>query len=114
MKKNRRRINIKRDYAINRKDEYRLCSSALKARRSGIIKCNAVEAARKAIVRESKRIGFLHIIPTAKRAITAKSVGVRMGKGKGSIKEWGYLVQAGDIIFKSNKSIGFIGGVKKI
>jgi len=37
--------------------------------------------------------------------ITRKSTGVRMGKGKGRVSEWGFVVRAGRIIFRVSEEV---------
>jgi len=72
----------------------------LKAFESGIISSRQIEAARQAIVRKIKRKGkiFIKIFPDL--PITAKSTGVRMGKGKGQISHWGSRVRGGTVLFE--------------
>ena len=63
-----------------------------------------IEAARVAMTRYMKRGGkvWINIFPHMPR--TAKPIGVRQGKGKGSVEEWVAVVKEGKIMFE-------IGGV---
>lgn len=72
----------------------------LKAAEAGIIGARQLEAARQAITRKIKRKGkvFIKIFPDL--PITAKSTGVRMGKGKGQISHWGARVRGGTVLFE--------------
>lgn len=72
----------------------------LKACEAGIISSKQIEAARQAIVRKIKRKGklFIRIFPYL--PITAKSTGIRMGKGKGQISHWGARVRGGTVLFE--------------
>ena len=72
----------------------------LKAIESGIITFKQIEAARQAIVRKIKRKGkvWIKIFPDV--PITAKSTGVRMGKGKGQVSHWGAKIKGGTVLFE--------------
>lgn len=72
----------------------------LKAKNSGIINAKQIEAARKCIVRKNKKKikVWIKIFPCL--PITAKSTGVRMGKGKGQFSHWGARVRGGTILFE--------------
>lgn len=72
----------------------------LKAVESGIISSRQIEAARQAIVRKIKRKGKIWIRIFPYLPITAKSTGVRMGKGKGKISYWGARVRGGEVLFE--------------
>ena len=75
-------------------------SYGLKAESIGRIKANQIEAARKTIVRETRKTGKLWIRVFPDRPFTQKGAEVGMGKGKGDPK--GYLVEVlpGRIIFE--------------
>nr|YP_010241699.1 ribosomal protein L16 [Rhizosolenia setigera]QTI82387.1 ribosomal protein L16 [Rhizosolenia setigera]WAQ69950.1 ribosomal protein L16 [Rhizosolenia setigera]WAQ69986.1 ribosomal protein L16 [Rhizosolenia setigera]WAQ70022.1 ribosomal protein L16 [Rhizosolenia setigera]WAQ70058.1 ribosomal protein L16 [Rhizosolenia setigera] len=75
-------------------------SFGLKAIKSGLIKANQLEATRQVIRRKLKRKGKLWIKIFPYTPMTSKSVGVRMGKGKGSINYWCYKVKTGTILFE--------------
>lgn len=72
----------------------------LKAKNSGIINAKQIEAARKAIVRKTKRKikVWIKIFPDI--AITSKPTGVRMGKGKGQFSHWGARIRGGTVLFE--------------
>jgi large subunit ribosomal protein L16 len=72
----------------------------LKAVESGIISSRQIEAARQAIVRKIKRKGKVWIRIFPYLPVTAKSTGVRMGKGKGKISHWGARVRGGEVLFE--------------
>ncbi len=73
----------------------------LKVLKSGVISSTVLEAARKAIKRKLKKKKLnLKIDAFANLPVTSKSLGIRMGKGSGSIKNWVFLAKEGRIIFK--------------
>ena len=76
----------------------------LQAKEGAWITNNQIEAARVAMTRYMKRGGkvWINIFPHMPR--TAKPIGVRQGKGKGSVEEWVAVVKEGKIMFE-------IGGV---
>ena len=68
------------------------------------IKSNQIEAARVAMTRYIKRGGKVWIKIFPDKPVTAKGLGVRMGKGKGSTEYWVAVVKPGRVMFE-------IGGV---
>ena len=64
------------------------------------IKSNQIEAARIAMTRYIKRGGkvFIKIFPD--KPVTGKPIGVRMGKGKGSLDCWVAVVKPGRVMFE--------------
>lgn len=74
----------------------------LKILDNGIISSVVLEAARRSITRKLKRLGNLKINGFSHIPITAKSLGVRMGKGVGSISGWVFPVKRGRILFELN------------
>nr|YP_009329934.1 ribosomal protein L16 [Didymosphenia geminata]API83121.1 ribosomal protein L16 [Didymosphenia geminata] len=72
----------------------------LKSMESGILSSKQIEAARQAIARKIKRKGKLWIRIFPDLPITAKSTGVRMGKGKGQFSHWGARVRGGTVLFE--------------
>lgn len=78
----------------------------LKAIGRGWISARQIEAARKKITFMTKRSGkyWIRIFPN--KPITSKPVGVKMGSGKGEIKEYVATVLPGTILFE-------LGGVTK-
>lgn len=92
----------------------------LKALTFGCLTSEMLEAARRSITRRLKRSGRLKINAFAYVPVTAKSLGVRMGKGVGSLSNWVFPVRPGRILFElSNVSfdlakVSLIGASKKL
>jgi len=89
----------------NRGKSYRANSLAfgtygLKALELGRINSRQIEAGRVALSRTMKRTGKIWIRVFPDKPLTAKPVGVRMGKGKGSVEEWVMNIKPGRIIFE--------------
>ena len=89
----------------NRGKAYRGSSLAfgtygLKALELGRINSRQIEAGRVALTRTMKRTGKVWIRVFPDKPLTAKPVGVRMGKGKGSVEEWVMNIKPGRIIFE--------------
>lgn len=59
-----------------------------------------LEAGRRAIVRQMKRLGYLWIRVFPQTPVTSKPNEVRMGKGKGSVDRWVAQVKKGQIIYE--------------
>ena len=72
----------------------------LKAVTRGQITAREIEAARRAFTRaiQRKRQIFIRVFPD--KPITEKALGVRMGKGKGSVEYWVCPIQPGKILFE--------------
>jgi len=68
--------------------------------RPGLVKANALESARLAIIRKakSKQINMIK----AQIAVTKKPLGTRMGKGKGKVDHYVANVKAGKLMFEFN------------
>lgn len=64
------------------------------------IKSNQIEAARVAMTRYIKRGGKVWIKIFPDKPITAKGLGVRMGKGKGATEYWVAVVKPGRVMFE--------------
>jgi large subunit ribosomal protein L16 len=77
-------------------------SFALKTLDMYWISARQIEAARQAITREMKRQGKLWIRIFPDRPVTAKGLGVRMGKGKGTPESWAARVSPGRILFEAD------------
>jgi large subunit ribosomal protein L16 len=77
-------------------------SFALKTLDQYWISARQIEAARQAITREMKRQGKLWIRIFPDRPVTAKGLGVRMGKGKGTPESWAARVSPGRILFEAD------------
>ena len=72
----------------------------LKAVGRGWISARQIEAARKKITHVTKRSGKYWIRVFPDKPITSKPVGVKMGSGKGEIKEYVATVLPGKILFE--------------
>jgi large subunit ribosomal protein L16 len=81
-------------------------SYGLKALTPERITARQIEAARRAITREMKRLGQLWIRIFPDVPVTDKPAEVRMGKGKGAPEYWACRVKPGRIMFE-------IGGVSE-
>jgi len=83
-KKIRKRVraNNLKDFRTNTLKNFKF---GLKILDNGVISSVVLEAARRSITRRLKRLGNLKINGFSNVPITAKSLGVRMGKGVGSI-----------------------------
>ena len=77
-------------------------SFALKTLDQYWITARQIEAARQAITREMKRQGKLWIRIFPDRPVTAKGLGVRMGKGKGTPEYFAARVSPGRILFEAD------------
>ena len=77
-------------------------SFALKTLDMYWISARQIEAARQAITREMKRQGQLWIRIFPDRPVTAKGLGVRMGKGKGTPEYFAARVSPGRILFEAD------------
>ena len=72
----------------------------LKAVTRGQITAREIEAARRAFTRAIQRKGQIFIRVFPDKPITEKALGVRMGKGKGSVEYWVCPIQPGKILFE--------------
>lgn len=88
---------VKLEFKLNR---LKFGTVGLKAAESGVINSKQIEAARQAIVRKIKRKGKIWIRIFPNLPISAKSTGVRMGKGKGQFSHWAAKVRGGTVIFE--------------
>ena len=64
------------------------------------IRSNQIEAARVAMTRYIKRGGKVWIKIFPDKPVTAKGLGVRMGKGKGATDYWVAVVKPGRVMFE--------------
>lgn len=74
----------------------------LKAMEAGKLKFKHIEACRKTLKRGLRKKGALWIRVFTWAPVTKKSVGLRMGKGKGGIAYWIAPIKKGQIIFEIN------------
>jgi large subunit ribosomal protein L16 len=72
----------------------------MKAVERGWLSSRQIEAARKAIVKFTKRGGKVWIRAFPDKPVTKKALGVRMGSGKGDIHEYVSVIRPGRIIFE--------------
>ena len=72
----------------------------LKAVTRGQITAREIEAARRAFTRAIQRKGQIFIRVFPDKPITEKALGVRMGKGQGSVEYWVCPIQPGKILFE--------------
>lgn len=74
----------------------------LKSLESARMTSRQIESARKVIRKGLNKFGNLWVIPFPDMPVTKKSLGVRMGKGKGNVSYWVCRLIEGDIIFEVN------------
>jgi large subunit ribosomal protein L16 len=72
----------------------------LKAMEPERVTARQIEAARRAITRQMKRLGRVWIRVFPDVPVTAKPTEVRMGKGKGSPEFWACRIKPGRIMFE--------------
>ncbi len=72
----------------------------LRAIENGILTKKQIEAARRTITRYLKKVSKLWIRSRVNVSVTAKSLGLRMGKGKGAITQKVRKVYKGEILFE--------------
>jgi large subunit ribosomal protein L16 len=78
----------------------------LKAVTRGQLTARQIEAARRTMTRYIQREGQVWIRVFPDKPITEKALGVRQGKGKGSVEYWVAVIQPGKILYE-------MGGVKE-
>ena len=72
----------------------------IKALNAALITPNQIETSRRVIIRITKRVGKVYIRAVFHYAITAKSSGTRMGKGKGKFIGWVAYIKRGSIFIE--------------
>jgi large subunit ribosomal protein L16 len=72
----------------------------LKALEPGRITSRQIEAARKAVVRKTKKFGNLYINIFPNVPVSAKPAEIRMGKGKGGLSYWACKIKPGKILYE--------------
>lgn len=72
----------------------------IKSIESGFLSKKHIEAARKILTKKVNRKLKFWVKITFNHPITSKSLGSRMGKGKGKISSWVAKIKAGTIIFE--------------
>ncbi len=73
---------------------------ALKAVGRGYLTSNQIESARRAITATTKRSGKVWIRVFPDKPITKKTLGVRMGSGKGAVDHYATPVKPGRVLFE--------------
>jgi large subunit ribosomal protein L16 len=72
----------------------------LQALAPGWVSARQIEAARRAIVRATKRRGKVWVRIFPDKPITKRAAESRMGKGKGAVEYWAAVVKPGRIMFE--------------
>ena len=75
-------------------------SHGLKALEPNRVTAREIEAARRALTREMKRVGKVWIRVFPDVPVSKKPAEVRQGKGKGSVEYWAARVKPGRILFE--------------
>lgn len=97
------KVNYSFIYLLERKSFYPFFGRyGLKALKSGKLTFVQIEACRKTLKRGLRKKGSLWIKVFTWVPVTKKSVGVRMGKGKGNISHWIAPIKKGQILFEIN------------
>ena len=84
---------------------------AIRAQESGFLSISQVETCYKSLAKaiktgsRRKRKSRIKVFVNIDRPMTAKSLGVRMGKGKGSIDYWGCPIRKGQLILQVKKQV---------
>lgn len=84
---------------------------SLRAKESGFLTINQLQTCYKTLAKaikvkgRRKRKNNIKVFVNIDKPISAKSLGVRMGKGKGNIDHWGCAIRKGQIIFQVKKRI---------
>jgi len=72
----------------------------LQALEPGWVSARQIEAARRAMVRETRRRGKVWIRIFPDKPITQRAAETRMGKGKGNVEFWAAVVKPGRVLFE--------------
>jgi len=72
----------------------------LKSLESAKLSARQLESARKVIRKGLNRLGVLWTLPFPNFPVTKKSLGTRMGKGKGNVTFWVCRLVEGDLLFE--------------
>jgi large subunit ribosomal protein L16 len=117
--KKKHKFSIKGFY-LNNKLKYG--KFGLKAIENGFLNYKQIESARKAIIKQIKKIAKIYINLQVNLGITKKPTETRMGKGKGNIVDWVCAVKSGKILFeikslnilseKKAKEVLYLGAAK--
>lgn len=83
----------------------------IRANTSGFMSLNQITTCYKSLSKAIKTTGRkkkknrIQLFANIDRPMTSKSLGVRMGKGKGSIDYWGSPIRKGQLIFQIKKKV---------
>ncbi len=72
----------------------------LKATTRGMMTAREIEAARRCMTRAVKREGQIWIRVFPDKPMTEKALGVRQGKGKGSVEYWVAVIKPGKVLYE--------------
>jgi large subunit ribosomal protein L16 len=95
--KKKHKFSIK---GYNLKNNLIIGNYGLKSIEKGYLNFKQIEAARKAIIKQIKKISKLYIKIIPNLGITKKPAETRMGKGKGNIIDWVCAIKPGKILFE--------------
>ena len=98
-KKKKRKIENSNNYLSN----LQFGLYGIKSETSGILTVKQLEASRRVIVRETKRICKVKIRVFFHQPITKKPLLLRMGRGCGIVKNWIFYVKKGLILLETTK-----------
>jgi large subunit ribosomal protein L16 len=98
--KYRKQMRGRRKGKANRGAEVSFGEFGLMALEPAWISSRQIEAARKAMVRYTKRRGKVWIRIFPDKPVTKKPAETRMGSGKGNVEYWVAVVQPGRILFE--------------
>ena len=89
------------------------------AQESGVMSASTIEAVRRSMRRDLRRVGFLWIRVFPDCPVTRKPAEVRMGKGKGNTSFWVCKIRPGQILYEMDgiapanaEKAALIGGSK--
>jgi large subunit ribosomal protein L16 len=88
-----------KEYSLN-KSSLLFGDFGIASRSKGVLSYKEIEAAKKAIAKEIKGIGIVHVRVQPNRPRTEKKKGMRMGKGKGMVGSWVVQISVGMILFE--------------
>jgi large subunit ribosomal protein L16 len=98
--KYRKQFRGKMSGKATRGNEVAFGEFGLKAIGRGWLSSRQIEAARKAIVKYTKRGGKIWIRVFPDKPTTKKALGVRMGSGKGDIHQYVAVIRPGRVLFE--------------
>jgi large subunit ribosomal protein L16 len=109
MKQNPSRLKFRKNHKpgfsffslLDKKNFYPLRGSfALKSLGAGRLNLKQLEAGRKSIRRNVKKVGLVSVNIFTGRSITEKPMASRMGKGKGGHSAWVATIRKGQILYE--------------